>query len=165
MVGLLNRETGQYHLYVTNVPPERLAAEDIGAEYSLRWQVELLFKELKTYYRVEDMPSSKRVVVGSLLCAAFLTMVVSRRLLALVRGRLAALADRIPAQLWATVLAVVAHDLLAAVLRPPRTVKAMLAKVQRVLLHEAVDPSAARHGLLVSAEQRTHRHHPMAAVA
>ena len=38
MVGLLNRETGQYYLYVTNVPPEKLAAEDIGATYSLRWQ-------------------------------------------------------------------------------------------------------------------------------
>jgi hypothetical protein len=40
VVGLLNRETGQYHLYVTNVPPEKLAAEDIGAVYSLRWQIE-----------------------------------------------------------------------------------------------------------------------------
>lgn len=37
--------------------------------------------------------------------------------------------------------------------------------VQRVLLHEAVDPNAARHGLLLAIEQRTHRHHPFAAVA
>jgi putative transposase len=35
VVGLLNRETGQYHLHVTNVPPEKLAAEDVGATYSL----------------------------------------------------------------------------------------------------------------------------------
>jgi putative transposase len=165
VVGLLNRETGQYHLYVTNVPPEKLAAEDIGTVYSLRWQIELLFKELKTHYRIEDMPSSKRVVVEVLLYAAFLTMIVSRRLLALVRQRLAAMADRIPAQRWAAVLLVVAHDLLAAVLRPPRTVKMLLAKVQRVLLHEAVDPNAARHGLLASVELRTHRHHPMTAFA
>lgn len=111
------------------------------------------------------MPSSKRVVVETLLYTAFLTMVVSRRLLALVRRRLAALADRIPEQRWAAVLAVVAHDLLAAVLHPPRVVKQLLRDVQRVLLHEAVDPNAARHGLLVSGEQHTHRQHPMAAVA
>ena len=165
VVGLLNRESGQYHLYVTNVPPEKLPAEDIGTVYSLRWQIEMLFKELKTYYRVEDMPSAKRVVVETLLYAAFLTMVVSRRLLALVRRRLAALADRIPAQRWAAVFTAVAHDLLAAVLRPPREVGQLLRDVQRVLLHEAVDPNAARHGLLVAVEQRTHRHHPMAAVA
>jgi IS4 transposase len=58
VVGLLNRETGDYHLYVTNVPTEKLPAEDIGATYSLRWQIELLFKTLKTHYRIEDMPSS-----------------------------------------------------------------------------------------------------------
>ncbi len=111
------------------------------------------------------MPSAKRVVVETLLYAAFLTMVVSRRLLALVRRRLAALADRIPEQRWAAVFTAVAHDLLAAVLRPPRAVGQLLREVQRVLLHEAVDPNAARHGLLVAVEQRTHRHHPMAAVA
>lgn len=47
VVGLLNRETGEYHLYVTNVPAEKLAAEDIRVVYSLRRQVELFFKELK----------------------------------------------------------------------------------------------------------------------
>lgn len=165
VVGLLNRETGQYHLYVTNVPPERLAAEDIGAVYSLRWQVELLFKELKTHYRIEDMPSSKRVVVEVLLYAALLTLVVSRRLLALVRRRLAAMADRIPEQRWAGLFVSVAHELLIAVTRPLGAVRPLLRDIAKVLLHEAVDPNAARHGLLVSVEQRTHRLHPRAATA
>ncbi len=165
VVGLLNRETGEYHLYVTNVPPEKLAAEDIGAAYSLRWQIELLFKELKSHYRVEDMPSSKRVVVEVLLFAAFLTMVVSRRLLALVRRRLAAMADRIPEQRWAAVFVSVAHELLTAATHPLGAVRLLLHRLERVLLHEAVDPNAARHGLLVSVEQRTHRLHPMAATA
>jgi IS4 transposase len=165
VVGLLNRETGQYHLYVTNVPPEKLAAEDIGATYSLRWQVELLFKELKTHYRIEDMPSSKRVVVEILLYAALLTLVVSRRLLALVRRRLAAMADRLPEQRWAAVFASVAHDLLTVVTRPLGAARLLLRAVDKVLLHEAVDPNAARHGLLVSVEQRTHRLHPRAAAA
>lgn len=41
VVGLLDRETGLYHLYVTNVPPEKLQAEDIGTVYSLRWQIDI----------------------------------------------------------------------------------------------------------------------------
>jgi len=125
----------------------------------------MLFKELKTYYRIEDMPSAKRVVVETLLYAAFLTMVVSWRLLALVRYRLAAIADRLPAQRWAEVFTSVAHDLLTAVLRPTRLVNQLLREVQRVLLHEAVDPNASRHSLLMAVEQRTHRHHPLAAIA
>jgi putative transposase len=165
VVGLLNRETGEYHLYVTNVPTEKLAAEDIGATYSLRWQIELLFKELKTHYRIEDMPSSKRVVVEILLYAAFLTMIVSRRLLALVRQRLASMADRIPEQRWAAVFVSVAHELLTTATHPLGPVRLLLRRLERVLLHEAVDPNAARHGLLASVEQRTHRPHPMAAAA
>jgi hypothetical protein len=31
--GPLDRETGEYHLYVTNVPLEKFAAEDVGAKY------------------------------------------------------------------------------------------------------------------------------------
>jgi IS4 transposase len=67
VVGLLNRDTGACHLYVTHVPVEKLAAEDIGAVYSLRWQIALLFKELKTHYRIDDMPSGKKGVVEVLL--------------------------------------------------------------------------------------------------
>ena len=165
VVGLLNRETGQYHLYVTNIPPDKLAAEDIGVVYALRWQVELLFSELKSNYRIDDMPSSKRAVVEVLLYAAFLTMVVSRRLLALVRRRLRAMADRIPAQRWAAVFVSVAHELLAAATQPLAAVRLLLRNLERVLLHEAVDPNAARHGLLLAVEQRSHRLHPLASAS
>lgn len=41
----------------------------------------------------------------------------------------------------------------------------LLRRLDRVLLREAVDPNAARHGLLASVELRTPRLHPMAAAA
>jgi IS4 transposase len=165
VVGLLNRETDAYHLYVTNVPADKLAAEDIGAVYSLRWQIELLFKELKTHYRVDDMPSSKPVVVETLLYAALLTMVVSRRLLALMRRRLGQMADRIPVQRWAAVFVSVAHDLLTVATHPLRDVRLLLLRIQRLLLHEAVDPNRERHGLLLSVERRSHRLYPTVVAA
>lgn len=156
VVGILDDRTNQYHLYITNVPAEKLRAEDIGATYALRWQIELLFKELKSHYRLEDMPSSKRVVVEGLLHVAILTLLVSRRLLALVRARLAQLADRIPDQRWAAVFAAYAGDLLVLVTRPPRDVAAHAHQLQRAIFHEAVDPNRNRPGLLADIEGRNH---------
>jgi hypothetical protein len=116
---------------------------------------------LKSSYRIEDMPSSKRGVLEVPLYAALLTLVVSRRLLALVRRRLRAMADRIPEQRWAAVFVSVAHELLAAATHSPRAVRLLLQFLERVLLHEEVDPNAARRGLLASVEQRSHRRRPM----
>lgn len=58
LVGMTNQETGEYHLYFTNVSPERLAAEDVAAMYGARWKIELLFKELKSVYALDVLPSS-----------------------------------------------------------------------------------------------------------
>ncbi len=73
MIGIRDPRTGDYHFYVTNIPLEKLAAEDVRATYALRWQVELLFKELKQSYRLDQMPSRKRHIVEALLYAAILT--------------------------------------------------------------------------------------------
>jgi putative transposase len=156
VVGLRDPATGAHHLYVTHVPPDTLSAEDIRAVYALRWQVELLFKELKRHYRLEDMPSAKRCVVEALLHAAILTLIVSRRLLDLVRTALRDDSERVPHQRWAAVLESVAQELLLIVLLPPRHTCELLLRISRTLLHEAVDPNKARLPLLVAVEQRTH---------
>ena len=156
VVGIRDDQTGRHHLYITNVSPEKLAAEDIRATYALRWQIELLFKELKRHYRIDQMPSRKREVVEALLYAAILTLIVSRRLLALVRRALRALADRVPAQRWAAVLESVSPELLLVVTRPPREVHSVVRRLSATLLHEAIDPNASRPGLLQAVEQRRH---------
>ncbi len=43
LVGVWDAEHGEYHLYVTNVGAEALAAEELAELYSLRWQIELTF--------------------------------------------------------------------------------------------------------------------------
>ena len=48
---------------LTNVPPERLAAEDISQTYALRWQVELLFKAMKSHGHLAQLPSTKKAAV------------------------------------------------------------------------------------------------------
>lgn len=156
VVGIRDDRTGSHHFYVTNVPVEKLAAEDIRATYALRWQVELLFKELKRHYRIDQMPSRKREIVEALLYASILTLIISRRLLALVRKALAGLADRIPTQRWAALLESASTELLLIVTRPPRELKTLLQRVNTTFLHEAVDPNMRRSGLLNAVEMRTH---------
>lgn len=50
VVGLRNDETGEYHLYLTNIPAEWLSAEEIGLAYLYRWEVERLIAEFKDPY-------------------------------------------------------------------------------------------------------------------
>lgn len=156
VVGVRDEDSGEYHLYITNLPPEKLAAKDIQATYALRWQVELLFKEWKQRYRLEDMPSRNVVVVEALLHAAILTLVVSRQLLAAVRKGLQQQVDRLKDARWGAVFEAVAQDLLRIVLRPPREVRQLERDISRTILHEAPDPNASRPSLLQAVETGVH---------
>lgn len=158
VVGIRDPNTKDYHLYVTNALAEKLTAEDVQAVYALRWEIELLFKELKQCYRIDDMPSRKRVVVEALLYAAIICLAVSRRLLALVREARPEHADRMPLRRWAAVLQTVLSDLLGLVLHPRREVKTLNRRVATVLLHEAVDANKSRQPLLQAVESRTHKY-------
>jgi IS4 transposase len=144
LVGVLNAQTQEYHLYVTNIPPERLAPEEIAQIYAARWVVELFFRELKANYRADEMPSRKRRVVEALVYAAILTFIASRLLLAELRRRLGTLGRRVPDERWATIFAVVARDILKLVLRRSAEAVLLARDVSRYLLHEAVDPNLGR---------------------
>jgi len=43
LVATDNAEANKYHMYITNIPVERLDAEDITVLYSARWEIELIF--------------------------------------------------------------------------------------------------------------------------
>ena len=158
VVGLRDPHTDRYHLYITNIPADKLTAEDIRTTYALRWQIELLFKELKSTYRLRDMPSKKKVVVEALLYATILTLVTGRYLLAAVRKRWAELAERIPLQRWASVLESVASELLQIMIRPLREIRPLLERISTLFHHEAGDPNRGRPSLLEAVETRTHRY-------
>ena len=71
-------------LYNTKQPPKgRLPAGKVKI-YRCRWAVELLFRELKTLYELDEFDTTNPAVVEILLYAAILTLVVSRELLELV---------------------------------------------------------------------------------
>ncbi len=81
VVGVRNEDTDDdYHLYVTNLP-DAFTPRQIAALYGLRWEVELLFRELKSLYGLEKFQTSDPAIVHLLVVAALLTLTVSRALL------------------------------------------------------------------------------------
>lgn len=85
MVGVRNDETGNYHLYFTNIAPETMDVTAIAQAYGLRWQVELLFTRLKTNFRLHQLPTSKPPIVRTLIYASILALLVSNVLLKSMR--------------------------------------------------------------------------------
>ena len=80
VVGVRNEDTDDYHLYVTNLPGE-FTPEQVAALYSLRWKIELLFRELKSRYGLEKFETGDEAIAELLVTAALLTLTVSRALL------------------------------------------------------------------------------------
>ena len=155
LVGVRDPVTRQYHLYLTNIPPDKLTPDDIAQIYAARWMIELFFRELKTHYRAEDMPSAKRHIVEALVYAVLITFVVSRALLAALRRKLGALGERVPEERWAGLFADAALDILRLIVWRPGLGAAIATALDAHLLHEAVDPNAGRALLLRRVESRT----------
>jgi len=89
VVGVRNEDADDYHLYVTNLSREEFFPADLAQIYRCRWEVELLFRELKTQYDLDEFDTSNEDVVKILLYAALLSLLVSRELLNWSLSRLA----------------------------------------------------------------------------
>jgi putative transposase len=144
IVGLWDETREVYHWYITNLPVDQLKAEDVGKLYAARWTIELLFRELKSCYQLESMPSRKRHVVEAFLYASLLTLLASRALLLALR-RWGSLAHRrTPLERWARLLVSAAPDLLALVLDSAAMARTRERPLLRFFLAEAPDPNGKR---------------------
>lgn len=74
VVGVYNEETGEYHRYVTDLPAEDFSPEEIAEMYRLRWEIELLFKLLKSFCHLDHVdtkdPNALRTHIYASLIAA-----------------------------------------------------------------------------------------------
>lgn len=148
IVAIRHPETRRFHVYVTNVPVEQLSPQDIAATYSGRWAIELIFKELKSSYRIHQLDTTKQHVVEALILAAVLTLIVSRVLYQALASRMPpGHARRLRPLRWATVFATHAATLLALLLDPRSLSQRARARWLAQLAHHALDPNVARRGL------------------
>jgi len=78
LVGLRNEETGEYHLYLTNLGRDDYSAPDIAQLYRARWEVELLFKELKSQFGLDEIKTTDGYIIEALIIMAAISLLMSR---------------------------------------------------------------------------------------
>ena len=84
LVLLWNPTVKQFTTLVTNVPRTVLRAHQVAEAYRLRWQVELIFKEWKSFANLHEFTSANPALVEGLIWAS-LTAAAIKRSLAHVR--------------------------------------------------------------------------------
>jgi putative transposase len=117
LVAVYNEEDEKYHSYLTDINSDILSAEDVAKLYGARWDIELLFKELKSRYALDVINTKNPNIIEGLLWVAILTLLISRRLHSLIRK---ANPGKNPVRFtqlrWSTIFAENASDLLTAIL-------------------------------------------------
>ena len=142
MVGIRHDATRSFHWYITNIPLECLEAEQMGTVYAMRWEVELVFRELKSQLGLGELSSSNQHVIESLIYAAVIGLLQSRRLWQVLRargrGRI-----RISERRVTEMLRVFALEVVTAMLRCQDRVR-LRRRWHRLLWAESCDPNRTR---------------------
>jgi putative transposase len=149
LVAIWDEAHREYHLYLTNLGSEVLSAEEVARLYAMRWEIELVFKELKSHYALDQVRTTNPNIVEALIWAALLTLVVSRRLHNLVRARAPAeLRPRYTQLRWANEFAEAGEAILQCLLVHLGLEKHAEAERYRMnyrLTEAALDPNVKRH--------------------
>jgi IS4 transposase len=150
VVAIRDTEERDYHCYITSLPKEVASAIEVARIYAARWGIELLFKELKSGYRIDQLVSSRKEVVEVLIYTALITLITSRALMNFILSKIKDEALRIRATTgrWWKLFAAYAQEILLLVVRPLREMDYLRGLVG-MLLHELIDPHTKREPLFV----------------
>lgn len=85
LVAIYNEEDEKYHVYITNISDELLTAKDIAQLYKGRWEIELVFKELKSKFQLDVIETTNEQAIEAFIWLSILTMIVSRELYSLIK--------------------------------------------------------------------------------
>lgn len=69
-----------FNYFVTNLSFQRYSVKDVLAAYRLRWQIELLFKEWKSYANLHSFDTSQAPIVEGMIWAALAAATIKRYL-------------------------------------------------------------------------------------
>jgi hypothetical protein len=127
---------GAQRPYLTNLAPDQWKGPALRELYRLRWQIELVFKELKQNLNLETLPSADRHAVQIFVWASLIALALSRCVAAWIQP-LAALTG------------------LAAQLRPHLVTRALRATIRMLARALTAAPREALVHLQVLAEEVT----------
>jgi IS4 transposase len=144
LVANYNEEEKKYHMYITNIYPDILEPEDVGTLYGARWDIELLFKELKSKYALDVINTANPQVIEALIWVAILTLIVSRRIYSNIRkNRPGKDMVRYTQLRWSIIFAENASDQLTIILRYLE-IERNLELIAGVYESQALDPHVNR---------------------
>ena len=94
-------------------------AKDIAKLYGARWDIELLFKELKSRYALDVLETKNVQITEAFIWMTMLTLIVSRRIYSLVKNSIAypIKMARYTQLRWSKIFADKAADLLTVILQ------------------------------------------------
>jgi putative transposase len=151
LIAVWNPEARAHRLYLTSASHTAIATHNAAALYAMRWEIELLFRELKGQLRIEHIPTGNKAAAEVLLYASLLALAVGRRLLDVFRPR-ATRGSVLPHERSSAVLRAVMPALLELLLGRPPVRRDIERRLAAVLLREAPDPNRGR--LLLPARAR-----------
>jgi len=145
LVAIYNDEDEKYHIYITNIQKDVLNAKDIAKLYGARWDIELLFKELKSKYALDVLETKNEQVIEALIWTAMLTLIVSRRIYSMVKNSTANPEKmvRYTQQRWGIIFAENASNLLTVILHRCG-IERTFETVMSVYESQALDPHVNR---------------------
>ncbi|MDO9097395.1 MAG: IS4 family transposase [Candidatus Methanoperedens sp.] len=85
LIAVYNVEAEKYHIYLTDILPDVLGPEDIAKLYGVRWDIELVIKELKSGYDLDVVNTTKSYTAEAYIWISILTLLISRRIYNIVR--------------------------------------------------------------------------------
>ena len=147
LVAVYNDEEKKYHSYLTNIGVDKLEAEEIALLYRARWEIELTFKELKSRYRLDLIPSAKPEVVEAFIWIGILTLLCSRRIFIMVRSVNPEKASRFTHLRWANTFAEHAYRLMSAMIES-NDIEFSIWTLMDVYQSQAIDPNVNRERLM-----------------
>lgn len=152
VIGVFNHDYHRYHFYITNLSVTKMKAEHIAAVYAARWEIELLFRELKSQYRIDQMPSKNRYVSEALIYSALLCLAVSRRLYSFIRNRFQLDYYRVNFDRWSILFSSICADLLDLLVGPKRYYRYLERRLTEFIRFEVQDPNVSRKTLIQKAQ-------------
>lgn len=144
LVAVYNKDEEKYHVYLTNIPKDDLSPEDVAKLYGARWDIELIFKELKSRYDLDVVNTRNPQIVEAYIWIAILTLFISRRIYNIVRKHNPKERMVRYTQLrWSTIFTENASDQLTLILRY-YGVERTFETVMNVYQSQALDPHVNR---------------------
>ena len=143
-------DSSEYRFYLTNIDPDCLDARAVAQTYAARWQVELIFKELKSHCRLAKRTSSRPCCLApSSRCSSVAGCSLP------CRNDCDARRTRCPNSAGRRSFAAAAPAILDIVVLPPRVSKVIARRLESMLLHETLDPHRSRQLLIERVESGT----------